>query len=81
MSVGLDGAVVRLRGDCHVEDAETLTGLLSSGTARVVDIADCGKMHAAVLQALLAFGPDIVGDAADPFLRAWIAPMLKRKGT
>lgn len=78
MSVRLDGEAALLRDDCHVEDAETLTALLSSGAVLAVDIADCRKMHAAVLQALLAFTPDIVGEPADLFLRAWIVPMLKR---
>jgi hypothetical protein len=33
-------------------------------------------LHTAVVQVLLALGPETVGVSADPFIRDWIAPLL-----
>lgn len=74
MSVRLDGTVIRLEGDCHVEQAETLVRLLQEGPARTVDIGQCRQLHSALAQALLAFGAPVHGEAEDPFLRDLIQP-------
>ncbi|MDG2522123.1 hypothetical protein P7B02_11285 [Caulobacter segnis] len=77
MSIIEDGANIRLEGLCRVEDAEPLTVLLQSGRFETVDISSCDGLHSAVTQALLVFGPTIIGEAADPFVRDWIAPALR----
>jgi hypothetical protein len=71
MSVTLDGEVVRLSGPCRVEDAEILLGMLA-GDGRLVDVTQAGHLHAAVLQVLMAFEPEIVGPAADEFVAYWL---------
>ena len=68
MSVTLEDDVVRLSGDCRVEEAEPLTGLLQAGR-RAVDLSQCRQAHSAVIQVLLAFRPAIAAEPADPWLR------------
>jgi hypothetical protein len=77
MTVRLDGELIRLEGDCPVEDAEALAALLQRGL-RAVDIAQCGRMHGAVAQALLAFGAEPFGAPRAEFLREQLAPALQR---
>ena len=74
MTVRLDGDVIRLEGDCHVEQAEHLVQLLEATPGRTVDIALCRHLHAALAQVLLVFRPSVTGRPADPFLRDLIAP-------
>lgn len=76
MTVKVDADAILLVGECHVEDAETLAGLLSDGTERAIDVSACEKMHAAVLQALLAFRPEVRGAPRGGFLQEWIVPLL-----
>ncbi|MEO6340360.1 MAG: hypothetical protein ABIO39_10005 [Caulobacteraceae bacterium] len=74
MTVLRDGDRIVLEGDCHVEEAEPLLGLLA--TTPVVDWSRCLHIHGAVLQVLLSCGAKVVGVPADPFLATWIAPAL-----
>jgi hypothetical protein len=74
MTVSRDGDRIVLSGECHVEEAETLVGLMSD--AGVVDWSECRQAHSAVIQVLLTFRPKMVGRPLDPFLAAWIAPAL-----
>jgi hypothetical protein len=76
MTVRLDWDVIRLEGPCRVEEAERLAALLGEAV-RTVDLAACEGLHAAVAQALLAFGPPLVGQPADPFLRDRLGPALE----
>lgn len=76
MTVRLDGAVLRLEGSCHLEDAESLTALLQTSGVRVVDLSACQSLHGAVVQALLALGPRVAGIPASPFLRDLLLPAL-----
>ncbi len=76
MSVRLEGQVIVLEGVCRVEDAEPLLRWLQADASRLVDLSEAEHLHAAVLQILMAFKPGLKGAAADPFLRAWIAPVL-----
>lgn len=75
MSVELVGNAIVLSGPARVEDAEPLVTLLQEG-GRSVDLTACGPLHAAVLQALLAFRPAVVGPAGDPFVETWLVPLL-----
>ena len=74
MTVTRDGDRIVLAGDCHVEEAETLLGLLAEN--RVVDWSQCRLAHSAVVQVLLSCRPRVVGVPAEPFLATWIAPAL-----
>lgn len=74
MTVSKDGDRVALVGDCHVEEAETLFGVMAE--VREVDLTHCRHMHGAVLQVLLSCRPKIVGAPDDPFLAKWVNPTL-----
>ncbi|WP_211852102.1 hypothetical protein [Plastoroseomonas hellenica] len=76
MTVTRDGATIRLQGRCRVEDAEPLASLLHATPGLTVDLGDCEGLHAAVVQALLAFAPKVVGTPSDPVLRDLILPLL-----
>jgi hypothetical protein len=77
VTVALEGAVVRLVGDCMLEDAPTLAALLAEARAETVDVSSCRSLHGAVLQVLLTFRPAAQGTFADAFLREWIGPGLR----
>ena len=68
--------LVRLDGDCPVEDAEMLLAALSMDAAATVDWRSCRSAHSAVVQVLLALHPPVLGEPADAFLRRWVAPLL-----
>ena len=72
MTVRLEEGMIRLEGDCHIEDAEALVSLLQGGAARPVDVSRSGHLHSAVMQALLSLTPRIVGSPGDRFIREWV---------
>jgi hypothetical protein len=76
MTVLSDGPIIRLRGVCRVEDAEPLTALLQGVSDSTLDLSMCEGLHAAVVQAILAFRPTIVGIPDDSFLRDRLLPAL-----
>lgn len=76
MSVALAGDAVRLAGDCPVEDAETLLVLLQQNRAAAIDLDDCGRLHMAVMQVLLAAHRPVRGRPAHAFVRDWLLPQL-----
>ncbi len=76
MTVSEDGAVIRLQGQCRVEDAEVVTALLLNRSEPLVDLSGCESMHAAVFQVLLAFRPRIVGRPENAFIRDRLLPAL-----
>jgi hypothetical protein len=76
VSVALDGTVVRLTGDCRVEDAEPLLAMLQEQGERSVDLSEARQLHTSVIQILLAIRPDIRGGSLDSFIRTWIEPLL-----
>lgn len=76
MTVHLDHRTIRLEGNCYVEDAEPLLALLQGGAGRAVDVSAVGTIHAAVLQLLLIFRPQVVGANSDAFFNRWIQPVL-----
>ena len=78
MTVRLDTGVVRLDGDCAVEDAETLLALLLDQPAAAIDLAQCTRLHLAVVQVLLVAHRPIAAPPGDPFLRDFIVPVLAR---
>ena len=74
MSVRVEGSVIFLEGDCHVEQAEQLLLRLHEEPTRSVDLSGCRQLHGAVAQVLLSHAPRVSGDSADPFLRQFVAP-------
>lgn len=79
MGVMQDGSVIRLEGPCRVEDAEILTALLQRMPGSAVDLTRCEGLHAAVVQAILAFAPPLTGKPAGPFLQDFLLPALAGK--
>lgn len=77
MSVRLDGDIVYLEGRCPVEDAEPLLAWLQADGDRMIDIGGAEHLHAAIVQVLMALQPSVRGMSQDPFLRRWIAQVLK----
>ena len=76
MTVSRDGSTIRLEGICRVEDAEPLTALLQSISDSTLDLSACEGLHAAVVQALLAFHPKIIALPHNAFLRDWLLPAV-----
>lgn len=77
MGLTVDGDVVVIKGYCRVEDAEPLVAILQRGKV-TVDLTTCEGLHAAVVQAILAFDCQIVGNPTDPFLSKLLKPVLSR---
>jgi hypothetical protein len=77
MTVRLVSGVIVLEGDCPVDEAEPLLELLLANPGVSVDWSACGQLHTAVVQILLAARPPIAGDGGIPFLRRWIAPIMR----
>lgn len=71
-----NGRVARLQGACPVEDAEVLLATLQLPGRCVVDVSAAGSLHTAVVQALLAFRPDLSGVPEDQFLAGYVLPAL-----
>lgn len=80
MSISSSDETILLLGDCRVEEAEALAGLLQA-KARPVDLGGCASMHAAVAQVLLAFAPPLRGRPEDAFLAEFLAPALTAAAT
>jgi len=79
VSVVQEGSVIRLEGLCRVEDAEILTALLQRRPGSAVDLNRCQGLHAAVVQAILAFAPRLIGNPAEPFLQDFLLPAMAGK--
>jgi hypothetical protein len=78
MTVRAERQVIYLEGSCHVEEAETLLSLLQSGDGDVIDLSGCDHLHAALVQLLLTFQPQVQGKCRDDFIRLRILPSLLR---
>lgn len=78
MSVSAVGDVIYLQGSCRVEDAETLVALLQKPRKVTLDVSTCESLHAAVVQAILAFDGRIVGAPTEGFLGKLLIPALGR---
>jgi hypothetical protein len=76
MSVRLEGNMIRLIGDCPVEDAESMVSLLRADATRQLDLAECTRLHSAAVQVMLAFRPAIAEPSRDRFIAEWICPAL-----
>jgi len=76
VTISHDDTVIRLEGQCRVEDAEVLTALVLNRVEPTVDLSRCDSMHSAVFQVLLAFRPRIVGPPENAFIRDRLLPAL-----
>ena len=76
MSVELDGDVVRLSGECGLEDCERLLALFAGGSGHRVDLSGAGPIHTAVFQVLQAKRPALSGTPRDDFFTTWLLPLL-----
>jgi hypothetical protein len=65
-----DGTILHLEQTCEVEEAETLLQALLEGEVTGFDLADCRRLHTAVLQLVLAAPIPIVVPPGDPALMA-----------
>lgn len=74
MSLRIDGPVIFLEGECHVEQAEQLLQQLHKDPARSVDLSRCRQMHSALAQVLLSHAVRVSGEPPDTFLRQFVAP-------
>lgn len=81
MTVNLTGTTIRLEDACRVEDAEPLAALLHDAPERTIDVSGCESLHGAVLQVLLAFRPDVNGEAAEASLAKWLPLLLRTDET
>jgi hypothetical protein len=72
------GTPVRLEGVCPVEDAEALASLILEDPTAPVDWSACTRMHTAVYQVLLRFGPSVLGTCGDPLVDRWLARLSSR---
>jgi hypothetical protein len=68
---------VVMTGHCSVEEAEGLLQWLIKHPGRKVDVAGAESLHMAVVQALMALQPVIVGEPLDDFLRCHVLPQLR----
>lgn len=78
MTVRLDGAVIRLEGQCHVEEAEALLTLVLADRGRTVDLTGCARLHGALAQVLISYAVPTDGAPEDSFVRDYVIPGLRR---
>ncbi len=71
-----DGRIV-LTDACMVEDAEPLLQLLQETPHAACDWRQCGHLHTAVVQVILAARPALIGPCGDPWIDQWVAPRLR----
>lgn len=68
-----DGGTIILEGGCPAEDAEPLLQLLQATSEARLDWAECGHLHTAVLQVILAARPLLIGPCGDPWVERWVS--------
>ena len=67
-----DNGTIVIEGDSPAEDAERLLQLLQATPQAVLDWTQCGQIHTAVLQIILAAQPALRGPCGDPWVREWL---------
>ncbi|MFV8833645.1 hypothetical protein [Aquisalimonas sp.] len=76
MPIDYRKTVARLEGTCTVEEAEELLQWLQANPQGKVNLKECGHLHAAVLQVLMAVRPPLSAEPSDPFLARWVTPAI-----
>ena len=79
MSLAEGDNSVELIGDCGLEDAEPLLRRLLDAPATRVEVRNCRRLHAAVLQVLLASRAEVRGPFAGRFLHEIVEPLLQER--
>jgi hypothetical protein len=74
MSVRVATDAIYLEGRCPVDDAEPLFVAIREHPRLPIDIHNTQRLHLAVAQVLLALGPELRGQPADPFLARFVLP-------
>ena len=77
MSVALDANIIRLTGNCGLDDVETLLGLLQAQDQPRVDLRGANHLHGAILQLLLTSRPRVDHPPDDPFVRQLITELTQ----
>ena len=78
MAVVVEGRTVYLRTPSRVEDAEAVLAILDADPTCIVELGECGPLHTAVVQILIALQPTLSDASADPFLERWLFPDMRR---
>ena len=76
MPLHCDGSLGVLSGVVSIEEVEPLVAWLQATPLPEVDLHECRHLHAAALQALLVHAPALARPAQEPFLAAWVNPLL-----
>lgn len=67
-----DNGTIVIEGDSPAEDAELLLQLLQATPQALLDWGQCGHIHTAVLQVVLAAQPALAGPCGDLWVREWL---------
>ncbi|HTZ71599.1 MAG TPA: hypothetical protein VMB71_13170 [Acetobacteraceae bacterium] len=76
MTVRAHDQAVSLEGECGLADVEPLLGHLRAARPAPLDLSRATHLHAALWQVLLQYRPEIQRPAEEPFLKAWLMPLL-----
>lgn len=76
MTIRFDKGTAVVEGVCGPEEALELLEWLRGRKTPRVNLKACDHLHTAVLQILLAVRPKLTAPPDDPFLAAWVAPLL-----
>lgn len=79
MSIQVRGKLIKLLGDCPVEEAEPLyEKLRRSKPDAKLDLSGCTGLHTAVLQVLLTCPRAVKREPKEALLAQWVQPLLER---
>lgn len=78
MTTTLGEDAIVLAGQCGVEEVEDLLLHLENRPDLPVDITAATAIHTALWQALMIFGPSLVGAPQTPFIAMSVVPALQR---
>ena len=76
MTVSIEGERIVLVGKCGAADAEDLLACLAAQPHADVDLGKAEAIHTALWQIFFAFGVNLIGSPALPFVERMILPAL-----
>ena len=77
MTVRRVSGVIHVEGTCGVEEAEILLQAVAEAPGAVIDWSDCGRLHTAVVQVILAAESPVRGPCGDPWLERWVSRIVR----
>lgn len=80
MTIAYHQTCAVLSGICTVEEADGLLAWLIKHPKHEVDLSGAEHLHTAVVQALMALAPRLIGQPADDFVARYLLPQLGRSG-